>query len=269
MDRKKIFCWWKITLTIISLIGAVLAKSRINWHSLLDNHFDRILIKDIIYDLSVGIFSAMILVWFIDEINERVRDAEKRNREIEQIRRLNSLLQIYIGQYRLSFYCLITPVDKQDFNNVEIRTDFLLKDMQDLYEWSRILNEGVFISSIESFVKIESILKEKIETIIMDIDFTYYPSIRDHLIEFVKASINYNQKGAWLNAKNTPAGEQKLSDIVVDALKNQADDWYNEFQNGKDLSHSMILSWFALFEMLKGEGDALLKYEQEIHKLDV
>ena len=82
----------------------MLAKSRINWHSLLDNHFDRILIKDIIYDLSVGIFSAMILVWFIDEINERVRDAEKRNREIEQIRRLNSLLQIYIGKYRLSFY---------------------------------------------------------------------------------------------------------------------------------------------------------------------
>lgn len=268
MDRKKKFFLWKISLTILSFLLAILMKSQINWYNLSNNCFDSTLAKEIIYDISLGIFSSMILIWFIDELNEHIQDKKNRNKEIEDIKRSNRLLQLYIQRYKLFFYCLTTPISKRNFNKVEIHSNFKLKDMQDLYEITLLLNEGILNSSIESFIKAESELKEEMKTIIKSIDFSYYPNIQEHLIKFVEISLKYNQKEAWLKAKITPMGEGTLSDTVSSALKEKADEKYKEFQNGKNLSNSMLLSYFALFEMLKEEYRVLLKYENEIKKLD-
>ena len=268
MDRKRKFFWWKIILTIISLVCIFLTKSQINWHDLSSNYLDWILVKEVIYDLSVGIFSAMILIWFIDEINEHIQDKKNLKKEVEKIKRSNRLLQKYIERYKLFFYCLITPIAKRDFKSIEISSDFSLKDMQDLYKTTLLLSEGAFDSSIESFIKAESLLKENMEMIIKDIDFSYHPNIQECLLEFVEISLKYNQKEAWMKAKTTHAGNQTLANMVTDMLKTQADQLYKEAQN-KNLSGNIILSYFALFNMLKEERKVLLKYEQEIKKLDI
>lgn len=56
MSKKEKFFWWKIILTVLSFIFAVLAKSNIDWTDLSNNYFDFYLAKEILYDLCVGVF---------------------------------------------------------------------------------------------------------------------------------------------------------------------------------------------------------------------
>ena len=56
-------------------------------------------------------------------------------------------------------------------------------------------------TSIESFIIAEEQLREEMELVIRDIEFNYYPKIREWLLEFIEASLKYNQKKVWLEAK--------------------------------------------------------------------
>lgn len=95
MNRKKFFCL-KIIITVISFIVVILSKSIIDWSNWSNNYIDLALFKEIVYDLSVGVFSAMILVWFIDEINEHIQEKISQAKEIAEITRASKLLQLYI-----------------------------------------------------------------------------------------------------------------------------------------------------------------------------
>ena len=87
--------------------------------------------KEILYDLSIGIFSAMILVWFIDEIQEKIMQRQEQENEKKVIKGFNKILSKYIEQYILAFYCVATPLLKRDFKKVEMPDYFMLKDMCD------------------------------------------------------------------------------------------------------------------------------------------
>lgn len=60
--RKKLFLVGKIVLTVISLIGVIIFKSDIDCTNLSNISFDSAIAKEIVYDISIGIFSAMVLV---------------------------------------------------------------------------------------------------------------------------------------------------------------------------------------------------------------
>lgn len=70
--KKRDFFILKILITVVSFIVLVVAKSNIDWSNLQNTYIDFSLVKEIVYDLAVGVFSAMILVWFIDEIRRYV-----------------------------------------------------------------------------------------------------------------------------------------------------------------------------------------------------
>lgn len=146
MSRKEKFFWWKVIITVISFIAVILSKSTIDWSNLSNNYIDSALCKEIAYDLSVGVFSAMILVWFIDEINEHIQEKKNRAKEIDEIIRSNRLLQLYIERYKVFFYCVITPMKERDFKNMKFPTDFKLKDMRELHKQTLLVSEGTFDS---------------------------------------------------------------------------------------------------------------------------
>lgn len=56
--------------------------------------------------------------------------------------------------------------------------------------------------------------------------------------------------------------------MVQKILKTEADIWYNEVKTGKSgYPSNVIHSYFALYDMLNEERDAILKYEEEIRKV--
>lgn len=70
----------KLVITAISIVGIFFTRSNINWQNILSNRIDFVILKDIVYDLSIGVFSAMVLIWIIDGISERDRKREERQR---------------------------------------------------------------------------------------------------------------------------------------------------------------------------------------------
>lgn len=87
----------------ISFLGVIMSRSNIDSYKLSNNYLEFSLFKEVCYDLSVGVLSAMILIWFIDEINEHIQDYKSKNKELDEIRRSGILLQLYIERYEL-FY---------------------------------------------------------------------------------------------------------------------------------------------------------------------
>ena len=267
MSRKEKFFWWKVIITVISFIAVILSKSTIDWSNLSNNYIDSALCKEIAYDLSVGVFSAMILVWFIDEINEHIQEKKNRAKEIDEIIRSNRLLQLYIERYKVFFFFFLTPMKERDFKNMKFPTDFKLKDMRELHKQTLLVSEGTFDSSIESFLAAEFELKSEIESIIKAINFDCFPSTREYLIQFVEASLRYNQKNAILEAKNITMGDKRKDEVMEDYLENHADEFYQDIQSGKKHSANIMHPYIYLYEMMKIQYDAIIKYEQELEKM--
>lgn len=71
---------YKVFIAIISLFVIFFTKSEINWVDLKSNYISMPIIKEILYDLSVGIFSAMFLIFTIDEVSERNKTREEKKR---------------------------------------------------------------------------------------------------------------------------------------------------------------------------------------------
>ena len=79
--KKRGFFILKILITVVSFVIVVIAKSNIDWSNLQNNYVDLSLAKEIVYDLAVGVFSAMILVWFIDEISNHIQERQSQEKE--------------------------------------------------------------------------------------------------------------------------------------------------------------------------------------------
>lgn len=269
MNRKQKFFLWKLGLTIISFIVVFWIKSNIDWSNLSNNYIDLQLCREIVYDLSIGVFSAMILIWFIDEISDRIQDKSNKDAEIKRIQRADRILQKYIERYEVFFYCVVTPIENRDFENIEMPSDFSFKDMSELYLTTMLISEGVFDSSIECFCKAETQLRDEIKLTLRDVDFNYFPEIRERLLEFVEVSLKHDQKKAWIEAKKTVTNKKTLADDVKIMLETLADDRYREIKNGEnEYPHNLIHTYIALYEMLKEERKILLEYKSQIENLN-
>lgn len=268
MDRKKKFFYWKLVITVISFVFTVIMISDIDWRNLSNNYVDPARWKEIGYDLGVGVFSAMVLIWFVDEISEHIQDKISISTEKEKIKRANRILSKYIERYELFFYCVVTPIEQREFDNIKMPLEFTFKDMRDLYFSTILISEGIFDSSIECFVKAEKELKDEIELSLRDMEFEHFPEIRESLLKYVEASLRYNEKGAWLSAKTAKADSKTLADTVKEMLENDADEHYREIKAGeKEYPHNLVHTYIALYEMLHAERNAILKYKQELEKI--
>lgn len=190
--RKRLFLASKIALTAISLIGIIVFKSDIDWTNLLNNVVDVTLAREIAYDISIGIFSAMILVWFIDEIGNHIKEQQSRKKEITQIKRFNKVLQRYIEQYTTMFYCVSTPLANRKFDNVTMSDAFTLKDMRDLHHTSLLVKEGITNGAVDSFLDVEVGLRNEFSSLVQKYDLDFYPQFADIFLEYIQVSVKYD-----------------------------------------------------------------------------
>lgn len=268
----------KIIITVISLICALLFKSDIDWANLSNNYINMTLVKEILYDLSIGIFSAMVLVWFIDEIGSRIQERKSREKELNIIARFNKVILLYINQYIDLFYCTVTPLENRDPENVKLTVDFTLKDMRDLYYPSARLNEKLYGASVEAFLRVEHELREKFMHIIESHDFEHYPEISGTLLRFVEFSLTFDSRVAILDAYNKTLKSEsdnegqdiKMTTYIHDWLEKEADQY---FQKNLDKTNVIVnplhFPYISLYQMMRHERECILQYLDEIKRLGI
>ena len=98
-SRKNQIQLLKRWVTIISFLCMIIFKSDIDFVNLANNYISISLTKEILYDVSVGTFSAMVLVWLIDEVNARNEEKEDKRRRLVIYRKLKPLLNEYYEFY--------------------------------------------------------------------------------------------------------------------------------------------------------------------------
>lgn len=93
--------FWKsmLVVTIFSLIFTVIFGSEIPWGNLKAACFSWPLTKAILYDISVGVFSSMVLVWCIDRIQLNMSEREESKRRLILYNKISPLLEEYYNFY--------------------------------------------------------------------------------------------------------------------------------------------------------------------------
>lgn len=258
--RKKIFLIGKIALTALSLLGVVIFKFLDS-----DKYYNYL---EIAYDVSVAVFSAMILVWFIDEISNHMQERQSRYKELNAIKRFDTVLQRYIEQYITMYYCVATPLQERDFNSVKMPESFTLKDMRDLHQTSLLVKEGFSNGSVDSFLQIELELRKELISLTEKIDFEYYPRFAELFLDYIQCSLrNDCRAGISSNLSLIHNNQNQLTEIH-NLLKTHGEDYYNRALNEDDFPATLIHPYMYLYEMMKMERKIIVDYQAEIEKLN-
>ena len=112
-SRKK-FLWLMWIITVLSLIFTVLFGSEIAWDDLSKGYFSWLIAKTILYDISVGVSSSMVLVWCIDRIQQKETEKREAKQRLILYNKLTPFLTEYYDFYlKLYIATRDNPVDSQ------------------------------------------------------------------------------------------------------------------------------------------------------------
>lgn len=97
--------FWKIMIcvTFISFIMTCILGSDIRWKDIHNINFSWLDTKGILYDISVGIFSSMILVWCIDRIQLKIAADNEYKQHLILYNKINPILTRYYDFYLYLF----------------------------------------------------------------------------------------------------------------------------------------------------------------------
>ena len=266
--KKRGFFILKILFTVISLIILIISKSTIDWSNLQNNYIDHSLVKEIAYDLAVGVFSAMILVWFIDEISNHIQEHQSQEKERSIIKRFDKVLQKYIERYTVMFYCVTTPIQNQNFAQVAMPENFTLKDMRDLHQITLLTSEGLSDTAVKSFGEIELALRREFIALVEQHDFNYYPKFINIFLDFIQVSLTYDNRASILNATQYVCGDISFPTFIHDMLDQCGNDFYEKYLTGEEGSGNIMHPYVYLYELMKAEQKLILQYQEEIQKLN-
>ena len=265
--EEKVFFRFKIGLTLSSSIGAVITKIAINCINSQNIHTGWLLVIEILYDIFICIFSAMILVWFIDETSDRLRKKRSQEKEKMEIKRFDKVLQCYLEKYKTFYYCVATPIERRNFDNIEMPEKFKLSDMKDLHYSTFLAKEQISRSSVSAFLQIEFDLRQQIISIIEHHEFNYYPKFIDIFLEYIDVSLNYDSRSAILTPASPSVNGKPWYDTIQDLLENNADKYYEQMKQGEHMNGNSVHPYIFLYEMMTTERDLINEYQREIQKL--
>lgn len=142
-SRKK-FWWLMGIITVLSLIATVLFGSEIAWDDLSKGYFSWPIAKTILYDISVGVFSSMILVWCIDRIQQKETEKREAKQRLILYNKLTSFLTEYYDFYlKLYIATRDNPVDSQ--SNVLKSLQYCTEEFIDqLYKTNPFYKDGCY-----------------------------------------------------------------------------------------------------------------------------
>ena len=214
-------------------------------------------------------FFGIIITYFVIQrlFNKQNADKEKQE-EKAKILRYNEIISIYICHYKRYFYCVTTPIEKRDFQNITFNNNFKLQDMCDMHKFSLLITTPLFKPAIELFYENEKELKRIFENIIFNIDFKYYKEIQETIKEFIKLSLLCDVKDSILSNKDVNYGGKTAVTEVCEMLKADYIENYYEQYKQNTLGANMATPYFVLFDLMKNECMLINKYEELVSKIN-
>lgn len=156
MGYKMKNSFWRLMfcVTLFSLIFTFIFGSDIPWENLQTACFSWPITKNILYDISVGVFSSMILVWCIDRIQSNIEEKDEKKRRQILYDKLSPLLKDYYNFF-LYLYIATRNVPVEPTNPV-LKSLYLNKDefIKQLFDTNPFYKDGYIGDSPKMIQKI-------------------------------------------------------------------------------------------------------------------
>ena len=266
--KRKIFTFYKVVLTVVSFILAVLLKSDICWTDWSKNYVDFLIVKEIAYDIAMGIFSAMVLVWFVDAISDYLNERNEARKEVDAISRYDVVLQHYISNYFKAYYDVIVPLNERNNVTQVYAKPFTLGDMRDLHKSTMQNDYSPYDSAVLLFFEREADLKNQIASLLMNNSIKKNVELQSIFTSFLDKSLSYTGRATILDAPNRMIGELRKDLVVRKLLEGGKGDQYRDALIRKETTESNILyPYVTLYELMQEERRILLNYNRIVTEI--
>ena len=262
--KNRGFTVYKLLVTIASFVGVIIFKSNINWTELSKNHIDVTLVKEIAYDISISIFTAMIIIWFVDVVSNYIEERISEKKELQAISRIHSVLSQYILRYYSLFYIVVTPLSERN-ENCDIPASFTMKQMHDLYKSTFSAKNGLSDSAVCLFLQAELELRMQISSLLLSNELNKNISLKDIFVEFLEESLKFDCRPAINDAPKRRINNEKLSEHISNLLIEGDGDQYRLKLQQDDSQRSHVLyPYVMLHDLMENELRILAKYQEVI-----
>lgn len=247
-------------IAVVAIIIAILVV-------VVDFNFEQDKISGYLCNIATELASIVITYFVIQKLLDSQKEKEEKKHEKSIILRYNKLISIYIYDYKKYFYCIITPIEKRDFKNININHKFEIRDMCDLHQPSLLITSPLNKSSIELFYIYEQALQRVFENFINNNNFKYYKNVQEVIIKYIQASLINNVRDAILSNEKMNLGNEPAKKFINEMLKSDyIEDHYKKFKENT-LGANTATPYFILFELLKLEINIINEYENIIKNI--
>lgn len=220
-------------------------------------------INNILFGIGTNLLGIIVTVSFVQHFLDEQSSKTEHKEENDKIKRYNRYMEILISRYIMYYTCVITPIDKRNKVQVALSLDFNFEDMCDLYKESLYTCEGIYESSIELFYKAEERLRNYMIEMVQNIDFKYNEPLKEIILQFIEKSAGYDMRGAILNNVKVFMGNKKMTEVIMENMKDRNAGWIEREKTGK-LNSNVMLPYVQLYKLLKIEAELLCQYEKYV-----
>lgn len=211
----------------------------------------------------------IITILFVQRLFDRKNEQDAIAAEAKALLRSNTVMSLYLSQYKDFFFCVTTPIEKRSVIPHNMPVEFTLKDMRQLHQSCGMVKYGILKPSVDGFLEIELIIRDYIVSILKEINFDYHHEIEKILLEYIDVSLRYESRSALMLEKTTTLGGKPAVDSVPKMLEDHADKFYQELLSGKHMIANAMHPYAFLYMLMNQERDILLRYSEEIQKIQL
>lgn len=255
MNKKTI-----ITLIFIFLFLVAIVLTTIDFLALTEN-FSKL--SGYFCNIATECLGLILTICIIQNIFDKFESKKEREEENRKILEYNKLISVYISYYKRAFYCIITPIEKRDFNNISLPLEIKLCNLKDLHRTTLLVTDSINKSSIKSYYEYEVLLKNAFKTLIDSMNFKYNKDLRKILLDFIMLTSISDVSSAILDHKNH-SEVLKLMEKMLES--DNLEDMYKQYKNN-ELQSNLIMPYFMLYDSLDDKQNIIIEYEKEIELL--
>lgn len=202
---------------------------------------------------SIGgiIFIGLFLNSLSSEQAKKVSELEKQRHnnvllEIER-NKLNlrrKILETRINRYVISTYCVVTPIDKRDFKNIEINpSEIKFNNLYDMFAQTLLMTYDHRTSSLEVFLRNQNELFNEFSDILKEVNVACWPDLLIPINNFMTNCVQFDYTDSLLGIKNMTIGKEAASHVLSKFIK--------EHEGKVDYLPSNIMNQFvALYHLI-------------------
>lgn len=218
--------------------------------------------KAMFIGVSGNFFCSILTVTFVKFYIDDVDVKKKNERELTKLIRFSRVADILLKKYIFYYNILVTPIDVKNDHVIgnKLREDFNFSDLRDCYVMTLLVTDELTQPRIERFFKKEEDLANYFQKMLVNIDFEFFPEIREVLFKFVGVVLSFDNRNVIISNYKVQFGDGKcLKDFISEYIANETKDWVSMMDRG-ELQGNVLIPYVMLYKALKEEALLINQY---------